>query len=130
MTTDKLKEIISWIKGTDIIEVGLKENGIGFSFSTAEAAGEDFSAIPAPIFQCVSAPAIGIFQWSTPGRPQKIQEGSLVSLGEAIGIIETVPGKRASVTSPVSGKVARILVEASSPVAYGQPILFIEPDGK
>ncbi len=130
MTTEKFKEIFSWMKTTDLVEVGLKENGSGFSFSTTEADGEDFSAMPSPVFQCVSSPAVGIFQWAAPGMAQKIQEGSLVSLGDTLGLIETIPGKTTPVTSSFSGKVARILVESSSPVAYGQPILLIEADGK
>lgn len=128
--TEKFQEIISWIKSTDIVEASLKEKGSGFSFSTIGATEEELNPLPPSIFQCVSAPTIGIFQWSTPGRSQKIKEGSLIASGDAIGLVETAPGKTTPVIAPVSGKIARILVEASSPVAYGQPILFIEPSGK
>lgn len=130
MKTENIKEILSWVKKTDLTELRFKEKGSGFAFSTSETPDLSWAELPPSRYQCVSAPAIGIFQSSTPGRAQKVEEGSAVASGETIGFIETIPGKTTPVTAPVSGRVARLLVEASGPVSYGQPILFIEPDGK
>ena len=130
MRTEEIKEILNWVKSTDLTQVSLKEKGSGFGFSTSEHADESFAEMPAPHYQCVSAPAIGTFHWSQPGRPQKVEEGISLPAEEALGYIETLPGKTVPVKTPSSGKVARILVEESSPVAYGQALIFIEPDGK
>ena len=130
MKTNEIKEILSWVRTTDLTTVSLKESNSGFSFSTMGAEEENDIPSSPSLYQCISAPAIGVFQWSAPGRQQKIQEGSLVASGTEIGFIETAPGKTTPVISPISGTVARILIEGSTPVGYGQAILFITPDGK
>ncbi len=130
MKTEQIKEILGWVKTTDLTSVSLKEKGSGFSFTTTEHPDESFAEMPQAHYQVVSAPAIGTFRWSRPGHPQKIEEGNSLLAEETIGYIETLPGKTVPVKVASSGRAARILVEDSSPVAYGQALLFIEPDGK
>ncbi len=130
MKTEQVKEILNWVKTTDLTSVALKEKGSGFSFTTSEHADESFAEMPPAHYQSVTAPAIGAFRWSRPGHPQKVEEGTSLLAEETIGYIETLPGKTIPVKAGSSGKVIRILVEDSSPVAYGQALVFIEPDGK
>jgi acetyl-CoA carboxylase biotin carboxyl carrier protein len=130
MNTEKIKEILAWVKTTDLTSVALKEKDSGFSFATSEHADQSFADMPPAHYQAVSAPAIGTFHWSRPGHPQKVEEGISLPAEETVGYIETLPGKTVPVKVSSSGKVARILVEDSSPVAYGQALIFIEPDGK
>ncbi|MBI5629817.1 MAG: hypothetical protein HY921_02905 [Elusimicrobia bacterium] len=126
MKTDHLKEIISWIKTTDLIEVSFKDGAKGFSFSSAGEAQAPHFPIPPSRYRPVCAPAVGIFQWSELGRARKAEEGAAVSEGDVLGVIEKGKGAVAQVLSPCAGRVARVMVEGGGPVEYGQPLLFIE----
>ena len=76
MKTEQVKEILNWVKTTDLTSVALKEKGSGFSFTTSEHADESFAEMPPAHYQSVTAPAIGAFRWSRPGHPQKVEEGT------------------------------------------------------
>ena len=127
MKTDKLQEVISWLKTTDVVELSYKDGAEGFSLSTPESQAQPHYPAPQGRYQPVTAPAVGLFQFGAPGKPRKLNEGAELSEGEEIGRVETAPGKSEAVKSPCAGRVARLFVDAGAAVEYGQPLLFLEP---
>ncbi len=123
MRTAEIEKVLSWIRTTDLVEVGYREKGNGFSLSTPEAPRAP-SVLESP-FQAVCSPAVGVFHPSRLGEARKA-EGSAVSQGELLGVVETARGS-SQVKAPCSGRLARVFAEAESPVGFGQPLFFIEP---
>jgi acetyl-CoA carboxylase biotin carboxyl carrier protein len=124
MKTQEIEDVLSWVRSTDLVEVGYKKEGDGFSFALA-AAQPSFQA-PAARAVVARSPAIGIFQKSAPGRAASFEEGSSVKQGDALGAIETARGKTTAIPAPESGRIAKFLVEPGSSVEYGQPLFLIE----
>jgi biotin carboxyl carrier protein len=124
MTTDQVQQVLDWMRKTDLVEVRYREDGKGFSLSTAENAAPPY---PAPVsrFTPVCSPGVGLFQWNAPGRAKAAEEGSAVSEGDVLGLVETAPGKTTPVTAPCAGKLARAFAESGKAVEYGQPLFFI-----
>ena len=127
MKTENLQEVLAWLKTTDLVEVQYKAEGEGFSLATAEAPALPNYPIPQSRFQPVTAPAVGIFQFSALGKARKAEEGVDVAEGETLGLVEVAKGKTAPVTAPCAGRVAKVFVEGAGPVEYGQVLLFVEP---
>lgn len=127
MNTSEIEQILSWLKGTDLVEVSFRKGEKGFSLATAQEQAAPAYAAPSSRFVPVCAPAIGIFQWGQPGRARSAEEGADVASGQALGLVETGKGKSTPVTAPASGRLARVMIDSGAPVEYGQPLFFIEP---
>ncbi|MDE2038848.1 MAG: hypothetical protein KGO96_11805 [Elusimicrobia bacterium] len=125
MTSEQLKDVLAWIKTTDLVEVQYKRGGDGFSLSRAEAAPR--YPIPASRFAAVTSPGVGLFQWSALGKARSAEEGREVSEGETLGVIEEAKGQAIPVKAPCAGRVAKIFIEGGAPAEYGQALLFLEP---
>ena len=125
MNTEKLQEVLAWIKGTDLVEVSYKRGTEGFSLATAEGAPASIP-IPRARYAPVCAPAVGVFQWNEPGKARGAEEGEAACEGQLLAVIETGKGRWAKVTAPCSGRLAKAFVEAGAAVEYGQPLFFIE----
>ena len=76
----------------------------------------------------ICAPLVGTF-YSAPkeDEPPFIQPGDKISEGQVICIIEAMKIFN-EIESEVSGVVKEILVDNTSPVEYGQPIVLIDTD--
>ena len=73
----------------------------------------------------VIAPLVGTFyQSAKPGSPAFVKEGDVIQVGQIICIIEAMKIFN-EIEAEVSGKVIKIIVNDSSPVEYGQPLLTI-----
>ena len=121
-----LKDVLSWLKTTDLVEVSYKENGKGFSLGTSEAPP---APIPSAVFpsryECVASPAVGLF---VPALGQaKAEEGREVAEGAQLGLIDGGGKAATPVKAPRAGRVARVMIEAGQAVQYGQPLFLIEP---
>lgn len=84
-------------------------------------AGTQSSSLP------VVSPVVGVFHNGGMLDPrQTVREGDRVKEGQLIAAIEAmkVPNE---LRAPVSGVVARLLVDDGAPVEYGQTLLLIEP---
>lgn len=127
MKTEKLQEVLAWLKTTDLVEVKYKQGEDGFSLATAEGAPVPHYPLPASRSQPVTSPAVGLFQWSALGKARRAEEGVEVAEGETLGLVETGKGKSTPVTAPCAGRVARVFIEGGSPAEYGQVLLFLEP---
>ena len=51
----------------------------------------------------------------------------LVRVGDPIGFIEGADGMAGEITTPLAGRVARIVAENGAAVEYGQPLMHVEP---
>lgn len=127
MNTAEIEQILSWLKGTDLVEVGFRQGAKGFSLATPQAQPEHHYPAATSRFAPVCAPAVGIFQWSQPGRPKTAEEGAEIAAGQPLGLIETGKGKSTPVTAPSAGRLSRVMVDSGAAVEYGQPLFFIEP---
>ncbi len=127
MATEQLKDVLDWMRRTDLVEISYRSEGRGFSLSTAENAAQPHYPLPAARFTPVCSPAVGLFQWNAPGRARAADEGSPVAEDEVLGLIEVAPGKTTPVKAPCAGKLARVFAESGKAVEYGQPLFFIAP---
>ena len=125
MKTEELTKVLAWIRTTDLVEVGYNHGDDGFALSTAEAPAA-YPAPPASRFSAVTSPAVGIFQWSEPGRARPAEEGAAVAEGGLLGVVETTKGKFTAVKAPCAGRLSKVLAEAGAAVEFGQALFFIE----
>ena len=80
-----------------------------------------------PTLVTVEAPMVGTFyRASSPTADPYVQEGDVVKEGQVLCIIEAMKLMN-EIESKTAGRVARILVENSQPVEYGQPLFLIDP---
>lgn len=78
-------------------------------------------------YKIIEAPLIGTFYRSmSPDKPPLTQEGSEVSQGNAVCIIEAMKIFN-EIESDFSGKIVKVLVEDGTPVEYGQPLFWVDP---
>ena len=84
MDTAQIRDVLDWMKSTDLVEVAFKRSGRGFALSTADApAAISGGSMPASRFVPVSAESVGVFQWAAPGKARTTEEGSDVAEGAA-----------------------------------------------
>jgi acetyl-CoA carboxylase biotin carboxyl carrier protein len=90
--------------------------------SAAPAAPTDHARNPG----VVSSPMVGTVYWAPePGAKPFIEEGSEVSAGQTILIVEAMKTMNA-IPAPRAGKVTKILVEDGQPVEFGEPLIILE----
>ncbi len=76
----------------------------------------------------VKSPVVGVFyRQSEPGAPPYVEIGSKVDAGTTIGLLEVMK-MFTSVTAPVAGEIAEILVENNEFVEFDQTIMLIKPE--
>ena len=92
--------------------------------ATAGAAEEE-SAPAEPEGHLIRAPMVGTFyRAASPTSKPFVEEGSSVSAGETLCIIEAMKILN-QIECDTSGKVVKILVENGQPVEYDQPLFVI-----
>lgn len=76
----------------------------------------------------VTSPIVGTFYRSpSPDADPYVEEGDYVRKGQVLCIVEAMKLMN-EIESEVDGRVARILVESTKPVEYGQPLFLIDPE--
>lgn len=74
----------------------------------------------------VLSPMVGVaYLAPEPGSPPFVTLGQSVAAGQTLMLIEAMKTYN-QIKAPRAGTVARILVAASEPVEYGQPLLILE----
>jgi acetyl-CoA carboxylase biotin carboxyl carrier protein len=75
----------------------------------------------------VKSPMIGTFyRRSSPDKPLLAEEGTEVSPGKVVCIIEAMKLFN-EIESEVKGTIVKVLVEDASPVEYDQPLFLVQP---
>lgn len=126
MNTEHLREVLSWIKSTDLVEVSFKKEGVGFSLSSPDAASHAYPVV-ASRYTPVVAPCVGLFQFNEKGKARVSEEGSQVAEGDLLGVVVSAKGKSTQIKAPHAGRLARVMVDSGAGVEYGQPLFFVEP---
>lgn len=148
MELEDLKELINFLKNTDITEVSIETKGTKVKLrrehligqpaqrpagvpAYREAAGEA-EAVPAEEdeshrLMTVTAPLVGTFYRApSPEAAPFVEVGDTVKKGQVICIIEAMKLMN-EIESEADGVVARVLVENAHPVEYGEPLFLLEP---
>ena len=83
----------------------------------------------APEGTAIESPSVGLF-WRAPapGAPPFVEVGARVAADETVAIVEVMKLMN-HVVSPVAGVVTAIPVENGEAVEYGQPLVFVVPEG-
>ena len=77
----------------------------------------------------IAAPMVGTFYRApNPEAPPFVSEGDEVHTGQTVCILEAMKMFN-EITSEVTGRIARVLVENGAPVEYGQPLFLVDPAG-
>ena len=75
----------------------------------------------------IKSPMIGTFyRRASPDKPLMAEEGTEVSPGKVVCIIEAMKLFN-EIESEVKGTIVKILVEDASPVEYDQPLFLVQP---
>lgn len=78
-------------------------------------------------FITVTSPIVGTFYRSpSPDADAYVEEGDLVKKGQVLCIVEAMKLMN-EIESEVDGRIAKILVENTKPVEYGQALFLIDP---
>jgi acetyl-CoA carboxylase biotin carboxyl carrier protein len=151
MELDDLKELINFLKNTDITEVSIETEGTKVRLrrehlikkaplSPAPApqqrveVREEHPHVPAHADEdethrliTITAPLVGTFyRASSPEAASFVEVGDRVKKGQVICIIEAMKLMN-EIESEADGVVSRVLVENSQPVEYGEPLFLLEP---
>lgn len=91
----------------------------------AEEAYAEEEAAPASKGTPVSSPMTGVFYASSsPSAPPFVTEGSTVTAGDVVGLIEAMKVFN-EIVAPTSGTVLKIVANSGDVVNPGEPLLFI-----
>ncbi len=148
MDLDELKELINFLKNTDITEVSVEKDGTKIrlrrehlisrpesrAFQTTGHREATAPSAPAPAEEddshrliTVTAPLVGTFYRSpSPEAPAFVEIGDVVKKGQVICIIEAMKLMN-EIESEADGVLAKVLVENAHPVEYGEPLFLLEP---
>ena len=75
----------------------------------------------------IKSPMIGTFyRRASPDKPLLAEEGTEVSAGKVVCIIEAMKLFN-EIESEVKGTIVKVLVEDASPVEFDQPLLLVQP---
>jgi acetyl-CoA carboxylase biotin carboxyl carrier protein len=143
MELEDLKELIEFLKETDITELQLEKDGIKVKIKREKL----LSSIEMPVHKSVglqekivleteeetqrlitvTSPIVGTFYRSpSPEAEPFVEVGSNVNKGQVLCIVEAMKLMN-EIESEVDGVVVKVLVENGQPVEYGEPLFLIEP---
>lgn len=75
----------------------------------------------------IVAPMVGTFYRAPkPDAPPFVKEGDDVQAGQTVCVLEAMKLFN-EITTDVSGRIARVLIENGAPVEYGQPLFLVDP---
>jgi biotin carboxyl carrier protein len=122
----RLQAVMDWVRTTDLASVSYHDGAFGFKLDSGGAPAAAPPGVPGSRYIPVCAPAVGLFQACSPGRPKLCEEGLAVRENDVLGQVETGAGKPHEVRSPCAGRVARVFISGGQAVQYGQPLFFLE----
>jgi len=145
MELEEIKDIISFLKDTDVTELNIEREGFkirikrGYIYGPIEISKTLKSAeepVKSPymtelqkeeeILHTITSPLVGTFYRApSPDSSPFVEVGSKVEKGQVLCIIEAMKIMN-EIESDVSGVIKKILVENGQPVEYGEPLFLIE----
>jgi acetyl-CoA carboxylase biotin carboxyl carrier protein len=149
MGHEDVKELIDFLKDTDITEVYVEREGVKIRIRrekffappetpqpmvverkalAEEAVAAQPVAEPEKKLFTVPSPIVGTFYRSpTPEAAPFVEVGTRVRKGQVLCILEAMKLMN-EIESEVDGVIAKILVENAHPVEYGEPLFLIDPE--
>lgn len=150
----QLKEFINLVKKSDIEELYWEKGGVKIGFKRSDnlphlgegeisgrkfpelSSGEEGDASKSNMdlsnnnqggYTTIKSQMVGTF-YSAPAhdRHPYVNVGDYIDVGQKIGIIEAMKIMK-EISSPVKGKILKILIEDGHAVEYGQDIFLVEP---
>ncbi|GAB6183283.1 acetyl-CoA carboxylase biotin carboxyl carrier protein [Thermodesulfovibrio hydrogeniphilus] len=142
MELEDIKDIISFLKDTDVTELNIEKEGFkirikrGYIYGPVEITKTIKTSEEVPLSQeakkeeehlhTITSPLVGTFyRTPSPDSPPFVEIGTRVEKGQVLCIIEAMKIMN-EIESDVSGIVKKILVENGQPVEYGEPLFLIE----
>ena len=138
MLNKRLKELLDFVRTTDLQEVVWEKNGTHISFRrTSKSASHSqskavatngFTAAPAaaPEPLTIRSTMVGTFyRADSPDRPPLVLEGTMVKSGQIVATVEAMKIMK-DVVSPHDCRIVKALVTNGHPVEYGQPLFQVE----
>ena len=124
MKNPQLQAVLSWMRGTDLVEVSWRrgEEAVELRLDGAPAA----APFPATTLVPVPSPGVGIFRFSERGKPRLAEEGRVVAKGDALGVLDTGAAP-VHVRAPAAGRIVKALIDDGKPAEYGQLLFLIAP---
>ncbi len=141
MELEDLKELIEYLKDTDITEISVEKDGIKVKIkrekflSPMEIPAQKIvtqqekvvaKAEEARVITVTSTIVGTFYRAPSPEADPFVEVGSRVKKGQVLCIIEAMKLMN-EIESDVDGIVIKILVENGQPVEYGEPLFLIEP---
>ncbi len=148
MELEELKELINFLKTTDVTEISIETKDTKIRLKREHLAGKASRLAPHPHAEAhethphiaahveedeslrlitITAPLVGTFYRSpSPEAAPFVEVGDRVTKGQVICIIEAMKLMN-EIESEADGIVSRVLVENSHPVEYGEPLFLLEP---
>ena len=97
------------------------------STAAAPVASAPAAAPAADNLITIKSPMIGTFyRRASPDKPLLAEEGTEVSAGKVVCIIEAMKLFN-EIESEVSGRIVKVLVDDATPVEFDQPLFLVEP---
>jgi acetyl-CoA carboxylase biotin carboxyl carrier protein len=155
MTLDEIKQLVEFIKGHDLSEFELEQDGVKVRIksgpnhhvvavphmpaampvlSTPPGAAPSASASPAPVadeggeLAIVKSPIVGTFYRSAePGAKPFVSVGDTVRKGQVLCIIEAMKLMN-EIDSEYDGEITSVYVENGLAVQYGERLFAIRPN--
>ncbi|MEN2985700.1 MAG: acetyl-CoA carboxylase biotin carboxyl carrier protein [Thermodesulfovibrionaceae bacterium] len=143
MELDEIKDIISFLKQTDVTELIIEKEGFkvrikrGSLYAPIEITKTPTIPQEIPtkevikeeeILHTIVSPLVGTFYRSpSPDAQPFVEVGSRVEKGQVVCIIEAMKIMN-EIESDISGTIKKILVENGQPVEYGEPLFLVEVD--
>lgn len=145
MEIEEIKNIISFLKDTDVTELSIEKEGFkirikrGYIYGALDIAktikaneeGVKSHYITEiqkeeEILHTIASPLVGTFYRApSPDSPPFVEVGTKVEKGQVLCIIEAMKIMN-EIESDVSGVIKKILVENGQPVEYGEPLFLVE----
>lgn len=126
METQKIQDILSWMRGTDLLEVSWRRGDDGLELRLEGAPPAEPPPFPASSLLPVTSPGVGLFRFNEPGKPRVAVEGASVAEGQALGSLDTGAAP-IPVPAPAAGRLVKVLIDEGKAVEYGQPLFLIAP---
>jgi acetyl-CoA carboxylase biotin carboxyl carrier protein len=142
MELEDLKELIEYLKETDITEISIEKDGIKVKIkrekilAPMEIPMQKFGSLQEKVTReteeetrviTVTSPIVGTFyRASSPEADPFVEVGAKVKKGQVLCIVEAMKLMN-EIESEVDGVVIKILVDNGQPVEYGEPLFLIEP---